>query len=75
MEQVVTEIYRTNENKALYTFTSCVTLTYFGKTVFVQGLSGTFTVACFRELECYLKSKGMKEVQYYRKDRQKRKEL
>lgn len=67
--QVIAELYRTNEDKTNYTFTSCVTITYFGECAFVQGLSGTFTVACFRELSVYLGSKGITEVRYYRKDR------
>ncbi len=67
VEQVITEVYRTNENRQDYTFTSCVTLTYFGDTVFIQALSGTFTIACWRELRTYLQDKGIKEAKYLRR--------
>lgn len=71
MEQVVTELYRTNQNKDEHTFKACVTLTYFGKTCFVHSLSDTFNVGCFRDLISYIRSK----VQYYRKDVLKVREL
>ena len=69
MQQVVTEIYRTNEAKNNYTFTCAVFITYFGDTAFIQGLSGTFTTKCWREIVDYLEKKGIKQIQYYRKDR------
>jgi len=69
MEQVVTEIYRTQEHKANYTFVSAVFITYFSDVAFIQGLSGTFTTRCWRQIVDYLEKKGIKQIQYYRKDR------
>lgn len=63
--QVVCEIYRTNENNG--TFVSAVTITYFGTEASIQGLSGTFTLSCWRELTDYLKTvKNIKTVRYFR---------
>jgi hypothetical protein len=67
MEQIVTEIYRTQEAPDDYYFVSAVFITYFGDTAFVQGLSGTFTTKCWREVCSYLKSKGCQQVHYYRR--------
>lgn len=67
MQQVVTEVYRTSEDKVNYTFVSAVFITYFGDVAFIQGLSGTFTTRCWKELYDYLEKKGIKQVQYYRK--------
>lgn len=69
MEQVIVEIFRTAEDKANYDFKSAVTISYFGDIAFIQGLSGTFTTKCWREVVDYLENKGIKQIQYYRKDR------
>jgi hypothetical protein len=69
MQQAVSEIFRTQEDKANYDFVSAVFISYFGDVAFIQGLSGTFTTRCWREIYDYLEKKGIKQIQYYRKDR------
>lgn len=69
MEQVVVELYRTNEDRDNHTFTACVTISYFGDTAFIQGLDDTLTIQCWREIRGYLESKGIKQAQYFRKGR------
>ena len=66
--EAIVEIFRTQENRSTYSFVASVTITYFGDTAFIQGLSGTFTTACWRELYAYFKARGVKEAKYYRKD-------
>ncbi|QCQ59223.1 hypothetical protein Barba19A_gp143 [Rheinheimera phage vB_RspM_Barba19A] len=68
-EQTVVEVYRTQEDKANYDFVSCVTISYFDDIAFIQGLSGTFTTKCYKEIVDYLERKGMKQIQYFRKGR------
>lgn len=67
--QIVIEIYRTGEDRANYSFVSCVTISYFDDIAFIQGLSGTFTTRCWKEIYDYLEHKGIKQVQYFRKGR------
>lgn len=67
--QTVVEVYRTGEDKVNKTFISCVTISYFDDIAFVQGLSGTFTTKCWREMYDYLEKKGCRQVQYFRKGR------
>lgn len=65
--ETVVEIYRTQEDREKHSFVSAVTITYFGNRASIQGLSGTMTIRCWRELKEYLISKGIEEVEYYRK--------
>jgi len=67
--EIIVEIYRTQQDCEKLTFVSAVTVTYFGNRAFIQGLSGTFTFKCWRELKQYLLDKGISEVEYYRKGR------
>jgi len=62
----IVEIYRTQERRDEHFFVSAVTISYFGRTAFIQGLSGTFTIKCWREVTEYLMSKDIDQVQYYR---------
>jgi hypothetical protein len=64
--ETIVEVYRTQENRAEHFFVTAVTITYFGKTAFIQGLSDTMTIKCWREIREYLIGKGIEEVQYYR---------
>jgi hypothetical protein len=64
--QVVMEIYRTCECKDTNNFKAVVTLTYFGDTVFIQGMSGNFSKRCWLELYQYLTERGCTEAQFYR---------
>jgi len=63
----IVEIYRTQEDVSRHYFVAAVTITWFGKKAFIQGLSGTFSLQCWRELKDYLMSKGCIQAQYYRK--------
>ncbi len=67
--EAIVELYRTQEDREKHYFVSVVTVTYFGTTAFIQGLSGTFTIQCWKEIREYLISKGIKEVRYYRRGR------
>lgn len=67
MQQVIVEVYRTNEDKSNYSFTSAVTISYFDDTAFVQGLSGNFSRKCWNEIINYLTEKGLKKMQYIRR--------
>ena len=67
--QTVVELYRTAEDKVNKTFCSCITISYFDDIAFVQGLSGTFTTKCYKEILDYLEKKGCTKVQYLRKGR------
>lgn len=64
--EVIVEIYRTQEIREQHYFVAAVTISYFGRTAFIQGLSGTFTIKCWREITEYLMSKDIDQVQYYR---------
>lgn len=65
--EVVVELYRTQEVKEQYRFCAAVTITYFGKRAMLQGLTGRFTPACWKELATHLKSKGVVAADYYRR--------
>jgi hypothetical protein len=65
--ETVVEIYRTQEDRGSHFFVSAVTISYFGNRAFIQGLSGTMTIRCWRELKQYLIERGVEEVEYYRK--------
>ena len=65
--QTIVEVYRTQEDKANYDFKSVVTISYFGDTAYIQGLSGQFDRKCWREIVDYLESKGIIKFQYYRR--------
>lgn len=67
MEQIIVEVYRTQECKINYSFKSAVTISYFGDIAFIQGLSGTFTTKCWKEIYEYLEKKGIRQGQYFRK--------
>lgn len=45
---------------------AAVTITYFGRTAFIQALSGTITIKCWREIVEHLMSKDIDQAQYYR---------
>lgn len=66
--EILMELYRTQEDRANYTFKAAVTISYFNRIAFIQGLSGTFTITCWRELVKYLfNEKHVTEIQYLRK--------
>ena len=67
--ETIVEIYRTQEDREKHYFVSAVTISYFGTTAFIQGLSGTFTIQCWKEIREYLISKGIEDVEYYRRGR------
>lgn len=52
--EVIVEIYRTNENVEEHTFTSFVVITYTNGVAFIQALSSTMTLACWKEIRTYL---------------------
>ena len=52
--EVIVEIYRTNENVEEHTFTSSVVITYTNGVAFIQALSSTMTLACWKEIRDYL---------------------
>ena len=64
-EQAIQVIYRTAEGDG--TFRTSYNITFFGGTAFVQGVSGTVTLQCWRELICYFILKGIKHYEYERK--------
>ena len=64
--EIITEIYRTQEDRSRHYFVAAVTITYFGRTAFIQALSGTIAVKCWRELMAHLMSKDIDQAQYYR---------
>lgn len=63
--QSVVEIYRTAEHGG--TYKTAMTITYFDDSATIQGISGTFTNDCWRELMAYLIIKGIKYYQYERR--------
>lgn len=63
--QSVVEIYRTAEHGGKYK--TAMTITYFDDAATIQGVSGTFTTECWRELMAYLIIKGIKYYQYERR--------
>lgn len=69
MEQKLTTIYRTQEDKVNFTFVSAVFITYFGDVAMVSGLDTPLTTKCWRELYDHFEKEGIKQVQYYRKGR------
>lgn len=66
-EQVVVAVYRTAEQGDSYR--NAFTISFFHSRASVQALSGTYTRACRRELEQYLKSRGICTYEYLRKKR------
>jgi hypothetical protein len=52
--EVIVEIYRTNENVEEHTFTSSVVITYTNGVAFIQALSSTMTLSCWKEIKSYL---------------------
>lgn len=62
--EIITEIFRTGENGG--TFNSSCTIQYFNGNAVLQGLSGRFTKACYKEIMDHLKAKGIKEVKFIR---------
>ena len=52
--EVIVEIYRTNENIEEHTFTSSIVITYTNGVAFIQALSSTMTLACWKEIRDYL---------------------
>lgn len=65
--EILMELYRTQEDRANYTFKAAVTISYFNRVAFIQGLSGELSVTCWKEIRTYLLSKGITEVQYLRR--------
>lgn len=66
--ETLVEVYRTQEDKSKFFFVSVCTITYFNDTAFIQGLSGSFTIQCWRELQAYLLSNPkVKKVEYIRR--------
>lgn len=61
------EIYRTQENKAKFEFKSVVTITYFGDSATLQGMSGTFNRNCWREIKLHLLKRGINRAMYIRR--------
>lgn len=58
------EIFRTEEKDG--TFVAAVTISYFGDTAFLSGLSGSLTISHIRELFAYLRSINIARCKYYR---------
>lgn len=65
--QTVVEIYRTQEQAEKFQFKAVVTISYFADCAMLQGMSGTFTRECWRELQRYLLERGVNRVQYIRR--------
>lgn len=66
--ETLVEVYRTQEDKSTFFFVSVCTITYFNDTAFIQGLSGNFTIQCWKELQEYLlKNPKVKKVEYIRR--------
>ena len=65
--EILTEIYRTDEDRSIYKFSAVVTLSYFGDTCMLMGLSGGFSVDSWRELYTHLQSRGVTKAVYYRR--------
>lgn len=65
--ETLVELYRTQECRKTFKFKSVVTITYFGTSAMLQGMIGTFSKACWYELQEYLISKEITLVQYFRK--------
>lgn len=64
--QVIAEIYRSQELGS--TFSVAFTITYFGDTASIQGVSGSISPACIRELIAYLQTKpGINHLSFIRK--------
>lgn len=64
--QVIAEIYRSQELGS--TFSVAFTITYFGDTASIQGVSGSISPACIRELIAYLQTKpGITHLSFIRK--------
>ena len=64
--QVIAEIYRSQELGS--TFSVAFTITYFGDTASIQGVSGSISPACIRELIAYLQMKsGINHLSFIRK--------
>ena len=64
---VITEVYRTQEQRDIYKFKAALTISYFGKEATLQGLSGAITPQCVTELMAYLQAKGVTSVRYFRR--------
>jgi hypothetical protein len=65
--ETVVELYRTQERRERFEFNAAVTITYFGNTATLQGLSGRFSHACWSELQQYLLGRGIRQIQYFRR--------
>lgn len=65
--ETVTEIYRTQEKRALYQFKAVVTINYFNGVATLQGLCGSFSMQCWDEIAEHLKSRGIHTVRYLRR--------
>lgn len=65
--EVLIEIYRTNEDKSTYTFSAVVTISYFGNTATLQGMSGSFNKKSLMEIIHHLRSRNIKTIKYIRK--------
>lgn len=64
--QVIAEIYRSQELGS--TFSVAFTITYFGDTASIQGVSGSISLLCVRELITYLQTKpGITHLSFIRK--------
>jgi hypothetical protein len=65
--EVLVEIYRTNEVRSAFTFDAVVTISYFGDTARLSGMSGSFSHYARKEVQAYLLKRGVKEVHYIRR--------
>lgn len=65
--EVITEVYRTQERRECFEFHAAVTITYFGDTATLQGMSGRFSRTCWREIEHYLSGRGIRQAQFFRR--------
>lgn len=64
---VLVEIYRTQEIPEQYKFNAVVTISYFGTQARLHGLSGNFSLQCWKELRSYLTAQGITEANYIRR--------
>lgn len=67
--EVLIEVYRINEVKEDLTFDAVVTISYFGDTAKLCGMSGNFSHKARQEIQAYLITRGVKEVHYIRRGR------
>lgn len=64
-EQLINVIYRTAEHGG--TFRTSYNISFFSNVATIQGVSGTITPQCWRELICYFIMKVVKYYEYERK--------